>query len=217
MSDKKEGKCCLIATNVILLIIGLVILGVALYFKFAGSFPVPEVEAILAPSLLFFIVTGVVICVLAILGWCAAGEGCWLYTYSFLVFIVFIVALVATIFIFVLYVLIQKANEHDGGLWESITQAIWAYAAEDTKGWKEIQDGLKCCGFGTNTTIQTGTYCGGENATDCLNLISQTTTSYALWAGLGFAIATLVLLILVCSSCRLMCSCGNKNSSNSSW
>lgn len=73
--DKKKGHCCLLTTNIILLVLSLVIITFVLIALQKQS--LPELRLIYAVSFLF----ALLLAIMAILSFGALCKGCWVYFY----------------------------------------------------------------------------------------------------------------------------------------
>ncbi|KAK8805347.1 hypothetical protein WA158_002003 [Blastocystis sp. Blastoise] len=203
MATDKNARCCLITCNVLLLIIGLLIVGVSVYINIQGSFPVQEIETFVKPYLNIFIISGAVVAVISILGLCAAAGGCWLYVYSFLALVMFIVFLAIAIVAFILYFVVGNADSSES-FWAEIDKAFANIV--NTTEWEQVQTTFECCGFGEKYPCESAQ----STFPDCKTLFTGAVETSSLWVGIAAIVAALILLIIICSSCKMICSKGPK-------
>ena len=100
--DKKKGHCCLMTTNIILLVLSLVIITFVLIALQKQS--LPELRFVYIVSFLF----ALFLSIMAILGFGALCKGCWVYFYFVLCVICcigFIFLCIVLLIVFVLLLL----------------------------------------------------------------------------------------------------------------
>lgn len=210
---QKEGKCCLVFTNVLLCLLGLLVAGVAAYIKFGGSIPIPEIESLLTPYITLLIIVGIVILIVGLLGWCASAGGCWLWIYSTLIFICFVVGLAITVLVFILVFIIKSGSSLQETVMNAVAEAVSRLIEADEKNWIAVEELFKCCGYEGVNTSYIGDICNSANETmaNCKDVLFSYASTYLIWIGLVFVVIEIVLLILVCSSCKLCCAKDQQN------
>ena len=202
---QKEGKCCLVFTNVLLCLLGLLVAGVAAYIKFGGSIPIPEIESLLTPYITLLIIVGIVFLVVGLLGWCASAGGCrlcWLWIYSAIIFICFVFGLLITILVFSLDSIIKSGSSLQETVMNAVAEAVSRSIEADEKNWIAVEELFKCCGYEGVNTSYIGDICNSANETmaNCKDVLFSYASTYLIWIGLVFVVIEIVLPILVCSA-----------------
>lgn len=205
--DKKEGSTCMICMNVILLILGIAVLGCGIYLSVGTE--IPPVFKSLTDYLGMAIAFGVALIVFAILGFCAACGGCFLFVYAVVITICSIFCIVMTVVLLVLFFTI-KGQDDSNAIVDFIDNStlIMIETPDYAESWKTIQDSLKCCGY--EGVGKTGAQCVEATYVDCRDSLFEIITEYSLTGAIIMLVVTIVLLILNCASClRLKSGCSN--------
>ena len=199
MSKEREGKGCLICMNVLLLILGAILAGSAIYAMNAKELP-PVFEGIKS-NCMWLMFGGIALVIFAIVGFCASCGGCLLYLYCIIITLLSIVFLIVDIALFVVFFCIKGGNSLTI---ESIDNATLSVIQKEnyTEEWKGIQDTLKCCGYNNILETKTGKFCTEATPVDCKEMFINACENYSLYAAIVCLVVLIVLLILSCASCK---------------
>ncbi|KAK8794776.1 hypothetical protein WA158_001757 [Blastocystis sp. Blastoise] len=204
MGDKTAKKCLQIV-NVILLVLSIVVLGISIYMYAGNSLPFADS---LTPYLMTIIILSVVTGIFALLGICASFEGCWLWVYSIVVTILLVCCVAVTVGLIIIYYMMSSDDDTYEFI-ETIDKQASVYIEEYKNEWVDIQNQLKCCGYGK--IGKTGSSCIEERVgQDCRQMLFSFCETYCFGSAIGFIIVTILLAINCVAACKLWCT-KNKN------
>ena len=199
MSKEREGKGCLICMNVLLLILGTLLAGSAIYVMNAKE--LPPVFEVIKSNCMWLMFGGIALVIFAIVGFCASCGGCLLYLYCIIITLLTIVFLIVDIVLFAIFFMIKGGKNSAIEFIDNATLTVIQkedYAEE----WKGIQDTLKCCGYNNVVETRTGDVCTEASFVDCKEMLVTACENYSLYAAIVCFVVLIVLLILSCASCK---------------
>ena len=199
MSKERKGKACLICMNAILLILGAILAGSAIYVMNAKELP-PVFEAIKS-NCMWLMFGGIALVIFAIVGFCASCGGCLLYLYCIIITLLTIVFLIVDIALFSVFFSIKGGKSSTIEFIDNATLSV--IQEEDyAEVWKGIQDTVKCCGYNNILETKTGEVCTEATPVDCREMLMDACENYCLYAAIVCLVVLIVLLILSCASCK---------------